>query len=139
MIILTWKPLSTNYNCFSEIQLHMLRDIKFMRGFSFKITAKKMKFSINDFFSKCKQICGKLRIWTNLLKKVLVKNVDFCALNVTKDFDWIKTSCKRFMKVRKYLSFLYSASGELHKPYFRPHHVKRFIKTNMELVCIDRK
>ena len=47
---------------FQKVQLHMLRDIKFLRGFSFKITAKKMKFSIHDFFSKCKQICGKLRI-----------------------------------------------------------------------------
>ena len=30
---------------------------------------KKMQFSIKDFFSKCNQIRGKLRIWSDLLKK----------------------------------------------------------------------
>ena len=32
-------------------------------------TAQKMKFSIEDFFSKCNQIRSKLRIWSHLLKK----------------------------------------------------------------------
>ena len=31
------------------------------------ITAQKMKFSIEDFFSKCDQIRSKLRIWSHLL------------------------------------------------------------------------
>ena len=35
-------------------------------------TAQKMKFSIKDFFSKCDQIRGKLRIWSHLLKKSLI-------------------------------------------------------------------
>ena len=37
---------------------------------------KKMKFSIKDFFSKCKcdQVRMKLRIWLNLLFKSLMKN-----------------------------------------------------------------
>ena len=30
-------------------------------------TARKMKFSIKDYFSKCDQIRRKLRIWSNLL------------------------------------------------------------------------
>ena len=38
------------------------------------ITAQKMKFSVKDFFSKCDQICKKLRIWSHLLKKSLLKN-----------------------------------------------------------------
>ena len=38
------------------------------------VTAQKMKFSIKDFFSKCDQIRGKLRIWSNLLKKSLMEN-----------------------------------------------------------------
>ena len=37
-------------------------------------TAQKMKFSIKDFFSKCDQIRRKLRIWSHLLKKSLIKN-----------------------------------------------------------------
>ena len=32
-------------------------------------TARKMKFSIKDFFSKCDQICNFLGIWSHLLKK----------------------------------------------------------------------
>ena len=32
-------------------------------------TTQKMKFSINDFFSKFDQICSFLRIWSHLLKK----------------------------------------------------------------------
>ena len=38
-----------------------------------------MKFSINNFFSKCDQILKKLRIWSHLLKKSLIENF-FCAV-----------------------------------------------------------
>ena len=44
------------------------------------ITAQEMKFSITDFFSKCDQICRKLRIWSHLLKKSLMENFIFCAV-----------------------------------------------------------
>ena len=40
--------------------------------------AQKLKFSIQDFFSKCDQICCKLRIWSHLLKKCLMENL-FCS------------------------------------------------------------
>ena len=46
------------------------------------ITAQKMKFSIKNFFSKCDQICSFLRIWSHLLKKSLMENFIFCAVNV---------------------------------------------------------
>ena len=42
------------------------------------VTAQKMKFSIKDFFSKCDQICSFLRIWSYLLKKLLMENFIFC-------------------------------------------------------------
>ena len=45
--------------------------------FPFNVTARKMKFPIKDFFSKCNQIRRKLRIWSNLLKKPLVENFIF--------------------------------------------------------------
>ena len=45
-------------------------------------TAQKMKFSINDFFSKCDQIRSFLRIWSHLLKKYLMENFIFCAVRV---------------------------------------------------------
>ena len=48
---------------------------------STEITAQKMKFFIKDFFSKCDQIWSFLRIWSHLLKKSLMKNFVFCAVN----------------------------------------------------------
>ena len=45
-------------------------------------TAQKIKFSIEDFFSKCDQIRRKLRIWSHLLKKPLIENLIFCAVYV---------------------------------------------------------
>ena len=46
-----------------------------------EFTAQKMKFSIKDSFSKYDQIRRKLRIWSNLLKKSLMENFIFCAIN----------------------------------------------------------
>ena len=43
-------------------------------------TAQKMTFSIKDLFSKCDRIRRKLRIWSHLLKKSLMKNFIFCAV-----------------------------------------------------------
>ena len=43
-------------------------------------TAQKMKLSINDFFSKCDQIRSYLRIWSHLLKKLLIENFIFNAV-----------------------------------------------------------
>ena len=40
---------------------------------------KKIKFSIMNFFSKCDQIRRKLQIRSNLLKKLLMENLTFCA------------------------------------------------------------
>ena len=42
--------------------------------------AQKMKFPINDFFSKCDQICSFLPIWLHLPKKSLIENFIFCAV-----------------------------------------------------------
>ena len=44
------------------------------------LNALKIKFSVKDFFSKCDQICRKLRIWSHLLKKSLMENI-FCAIS----------------------------------------------------------
>ena len=47
-----------------------------------KINVQKMKFSITDIFSKCDQIRGFLRIWSHLLKKPVMENFIFCAVNI---------------------------------------------------------
>ena len=47
-----------------------------------KSSAQKMKFSIEDFFSKCDQIRRKLRIWSHLLKKSFKENFIFCAVEL---------------------------------------------------------
>ena len=41
-----------------------------------------MKFSIKDFFSQCDQICSFSRIWSHLLKKSVMENFIFCAVNI---------------------------------------------------------
>ena len=42
--------------------------------------ARRMEFSIKDFFSKCDQIHRKPRIWSHLLKKPLMEIFIFCAV-----------------------------------------------------------
>ena len=49
---------------------------------SYLSTAQKMTFSIKDFFSKCNQVCKKLRLWSHLLKKSLMKTFIFCAVQM---------------------------------------------------------
>ena len=44
------------------------------------VTARKMKFPIKYFFSKCDQIRKNLPIWSNLPKKSLMENFIFCAV-----------------------------------------------------------
>ena len=45
-------------------------------------TAQKMKFVIKDLFGKCDQIGRKLRIWSHLLKKLLMENFIFCLVDI---------------------------------------------------------
>ena len=44
-------------------------------------TAQKMTFSMKDFFSDCDQSHRKLWIWSHLLKKPLMENFIFCAVD----------------------------------------------------------
>ena len=54
--------------------------IYFLRFSKVWSTVQKMKFFIKDFFSKCNQICRKQQIWSHLLKKSLMENFFFCAV-----------------------------------------------------------
>ena len=72
-----------------------------------------MKFYIQAFFSKCDQIRRKLWIWLHLLKKSLMKNFIFCAVNVSflvksNLHDWAFISfetfvCISFRKIAKFV------------------------------------
>ena len=61
---------------------HLIFKHFMMQATFFDLTAQKMKFSINDFFSECDQICRKLPIWSHLLKKSLIENFIFCAVTL---------------------------------------------------------
>ena len=58
-----------------------------------------MKFSIEDFFSKCDQIRRNLRIWSHLLKKSLMESFIFCA--VYKDRIFISVLIREYSGQRK--------------------------------------
>ena len=49
-----------------------------------RITAQKMKFSIEEFLSKSDQIRSFLRIWLHLLKKSLMENFILCVVTLKK-------------------------------------------------------
>ena len=65
-------------------------------------TARKMKFSIKDFFSKCDQIRSFLRIWLHLPKKLSVENFIFCAVqNIDNNNNLCNTGISKIQKLFK--------------------------------------
>ena len=55
-------------------------------------TARKIKFSIKDFISKCDQICSFQQTWSHLLKKSLMENFIFCAVKRFSSFSHLNFS-----------------------------------------------
>ena len=64
------------FHCLNNTLLHTVFRCLYLGLY----TATKMKFSINDFLSKCDQIRSFLRFWSHLLKKFLMENFIFCAV-----------------------------------------------------------
>ena len=59
-----------------HLRLHQVKTINNTR----KFTAQTMKFSIKDFFRKCKQILRFLRIWSHLRMKSLMETfISLCS------------------------------------------------------------
>ena len=85
-----------------------------------------MKFSIKDFFSKCDQIRGKLRILSYLLKKSVMENFIFCAVVMMRQLR------KPFITVSKIFSDKYDVLKYLEKmkPWFL---VRRYSKDLIEI------
>ena len=67
---------------FTETNFKIPRSLTELMGlFLSYITAQKMKFFIKDFFSKCSQIRGKLRIWPPVTEEVLNGKLHFlCSI-----------------------------------------------------------
>ena len=62
-------------------------------------TVQKMKFSINNLFSKCDQIRRKLRIWSYVLKKSLMEKFIFCAVESLTLIRLVPKKSARYYKV----------------------------------------
>ena len=56
-------------------------------------------FSIKNFFIKCEKIRTKLDIWSQLLKKSLMENVSFCAVEINPISPIILNINKKFQTV----------------------------------------
>ena len=54
----------------------------------FMSTAHKMKFSINNFFSQCDEICSFLRIWSHSLKKSLMESFIYLSFFCVMGLKW---------------------------------------------------
>ena len=80
-----------------------------------------MNFPIKDFFSKCDQIPRKLRIWSHLPKKSVMKNFIFCAVvisNITiKAFLIRIVTSVRIFKLRVSTFFTLSSTPIKEQPF----------------------
>ena len=76
-------------------------------------TAQKMKFSMKDFFSKCDQIRKKLRIWSHLRKKSLMKNFICCAVS---SLAWVATYLEKIVRSITYV-FLFSSIMQFNQKF----------------------
>ena len=78
-----------------------------MENAIFTWSVQKLKFSIKNFFSKCDKIDRKLRIWSHLLKKSLMKNFIFFAQSKWKwHFPYLICMLKSIRKIFLILIFI---------------------------------
>ena len=73
-----WKQFT-----FYDLRIKMFLEYENFQKVFARITEQKMKFFIKDFFSKCDQIRRELRRWSHLLKKSLMENFIFCAVDLS--------------------------------------------------------
>ena len=70
-------------NDINHYSCHCFQDVAEI--LSEQVTARKMKFPIKDFFSKCDQTRGRLGLWSHLLKKSLTENLIFCTVSIYRE------------------------------------------------------
>ena len=74
-----WTAIKTKFN--KAFRAERKKDVLSMVYLCLCFTLhKKMKFSSNEFFSRCHQICSFLRIWSHLLKTSLMEKFIFCSV-----------------------------------------------------------
>ena len=73
------------------------------------LTTQKMKFPIEDFFSKCDQICRKPRIWSHSLKKSLMENLIVCTV-AELDSEFL-LQCRDSIAMPNFLNFRVSSQS----------------------------
>ena len=91
LIVIIWKWAGQLTRLAGDVEsrlarFHLIRNYltnEIYHFFRLSHTAQKMKFSFKDFFSKCDQICRKLRIWSHSRKKSLMENFIYCAVPLT--------------------------------------------------------
>ena len=84
----------------------MLKSLWNIPAIKSRYTTQNIKLSMKDFFSKCDQICRKLRIWSHLLKKYLLENSIFL-------FSDLSLCCKGCYHQRSYLKSFSSLMNKL--------------------------
>ena len=86
----------------------------------------KMKFPIKDFFSKCNQIRRKPRIWSQLLKKFLMKNFIFlCSDGVVLE---ILTNSGDFRRVSGFFKELFKFWNFKSLSFCVHHHLRHYLQ-----------
>ena len=96
-----------------------------------------MKFSIEDFFNNCDQICSFLRIWSHLLKKSIMENFIFCTVIVnqcrTKNL-WSSHNCSYTQRSSKF-----SEQNKFITPTFIHNKSKGIIKKKLKINSVILK
>ena len=102
-----WPPLywscTPTWVFFCKYTTYLQQNAFFREHIWGSATARKMKFSINSFFSKCDQFRRKFQIWSHLLKKLLmVKFYIFLNIEII-NAEVLSTQVKNCLK---YISIL---------------------------------
>ena len=79
-------------------------------------TAQKMKFSVNDFFSKCEQVRRNLRICSHLLKNSITENLNLLRTVSSKVF-FLSSKVKLALKMFEILISLTKTNISMWKAF----------------------
>ena len=116
--------LITSLSSRLNLRMKIYSNSKFDYGIFYiqSLCKKEMRFSIKDFFSKCHQVRRKLRIWSHLLKKSLMENFIFCAVNA------VRLESYKSIKISKHLFNKFSNIVKKKNTPYKKHFIYNLIK-----------